>query len=139
MISGTVYLLLNNPHVLSKLTCIIRSDFPTQADLVHVNPQQHEYLNAVLKEGLRLYPPALDYLFRATTDESAIVAGRMVPPRTSLTMNLWAAHRDPANFHRPLDFIPERWLKDAPAEFDGDDRTVFKPFSLGPRDCLGKQ
>jgi cytochrome P450 len=139
MISGTVYLLLNSPHVLSKITSIIRSDFPTQSDLSHVNLQQHGYLNAVLKEGLRLYPPAPDYLFRATTSESAIIAGRVVPPHTSLTMNLWAAHRDPINFHRPLEFIPERWLKDAPAEFDGDDRAVFKPFSLGPRDCLGKK
>ncbi|KAI0024058.1 cytochrome P450 [Xylariomycetidae sp. FL0641] len=53
-------------------------------------------------------------------------------------MNLLAAHRDPANFHRPLEFLPERWVKEMPAEFEKDDKAVFKPFSIGPRDCLGK-
>lgn len=134
-----MYLLLRHPDVLHKLTDAIRHDFPEKSDLTNVRLQHHEYLTAVVKEGLRLYPPATDFLFRVTGDESAVVAGRVVPPHTSLTMNLWAAHRGPDNFHRPMEFIPERWLKDAPAEFDGDDRAVFKPFSYGPRDCIGKK
>ncbi|KAI3325720.1 isotrichodermin C-15 hydroxylase [Xylariaceae sp. AK1471] len=138
MISGTMYLLLSNPSVLSELTNRIRSDFPEESDLVNVQLQQHEYLNSVLKEGLRLYPPAPDALFRTTKDRSVIVAGKVVPPHTSITMNLWAAYRDPINFHKPLEFIPERWMKETPAEFLNDDKTVFKPFSVGPRDCIGK-
>ncbi|TLD10708.1 hypothetical protein PgNI_06547 [Pyricularia grisea] len=138
MISGTVYLLLQNPNVLRKLASIIRTDFPEINDMNLVNVQQHEYLNAVVKEGLRLYPPAADFLFRTSGNESVMVAGQLVPPRTSLTMNLWAMYRDPTNFHRPLEFIPERWLKDAPPEFENDDKACFKPFSVGPRDCIGK-
>lgn len=139
MISGTVYLLLQNPNVLRKLASIIRTDFPEINDMNLVNVQQHEYLNAVVKEGLRLYPPAADFLFRTSGNESVMVAGQLVPPRTSLTMNLWAMYRDPTNFHRPLEFIPERWLKDAPPEFENDDKACFKPFSVGPRDCIGKK
>lgn len=139
MISGTVYLLLRHPAVLSEATRRVRADFPAETDLTCIKLQQHEYLNALLKEGLRLYPPAPDTLFRATTDESAIVAGQVVPPCTSLTMNLWAANRSQKNFHRPLEFVPERWMKDAPAEFSNDARGVLKPFSIGPRDCLGKK
>jgi cytochrome P450 len=93
----------------------------------------------VLKEALRLYPPAPDMLFRTTTTEPANIAGQIVPPHTSLTINLWAAHRSSRNFHRPAEFLPERWLEDAPAEFRKDDREVFRPFSIGPRDCLGKR
>lgn len=104
-----------------------------------VRLQKHDYLNAVLKESLRLYPPAPDTLFRSTATEAAIVAGRVVPPGTSLTVNLWAAHQSPKNFHRPEEFLPERWLSNAPAEFDNDDKNVFKPFSVGPRDCIGKK
>jgi cytochrome P450 len=78
-------------------------------------------------------------LFRTTTNEPATIAGQTVPPHTSLTVNLWAAHRSPANFHRPTEFLPERWLANAPAEFHRDDRAVFHPFSIGPRDCLGKK
>ncbi|KAI8624412.1 isotrichodermin C-15 hydroxylase [Xylariaceae sp. FL1651] len=138
MITGTTSLLLDNPTILSELTKRIRSDFPDERDLNNVRLQQHEYLNGVLKEGLRLYPPAPDYLFRTTGDRSVVVAGKMVPPRTSITMNLWAAGRDPANWHRPLEFLPERWARDAPAEFRDDDRDSFRPFSYGPRDCIGK-
>lgn len=139
MISGTVYLLLCHRAVLLEATRRIRADFPTKADLTCTKLQQHEYLNAMLKEGLRLYPPAPDTLFRATSHDSAIVAGRLVPPRTSLTMNLWAANRSHRNFHRPLESVPERWMKDAPVEFHKDDKGVLKPFSIGPRDCLGKK
>ncbi|KAJ8122814.1 hypothetical protein ONZ43_g1088 [Nemania bipapillata] len=138
MISGTMYLLLRNPTVLSQLTQKIRSDFPTRSDLTGVNLQQHKYLNSVLKEGLRLYPPAPDTLFRTTNERNVMVAGKLVPPQTSITMNLWAAGQDPINFHRPLEFVPERWMEDAPSEFQNDDKAVFRPFSVGPRDCIGK-
>jgi cytochrome P450 len=139
LISGLVYLLLSNRPVLDKLTSIIRRDFsPTETSSL-TKLQQHEYLNAVLKEALRLYPPAPDMLFRTTTNEPATVAGRTVPPHTSVTMNLWAAHHSSENFHRPTEFLPERWMENAPAEFHQDDRAVFHPFSIGPRDCLGKK
>ncbi|KAI0391131.1 isotrichodermin C-15 hydroxylase [Xylariaceae sp. FL0594] len=139
MLSGTVYLLLRNRAVLADLTKRIRSDFPSHTDLTIANLQGCKYLNNVLKEGLRLYPPAPDTLFRTTKDRAVTVAGRVVPPRTSLTMNLWAAGRDPANFHRPLDFVPDRWLEEGyRPEFGHDDHSVFKPFSVGPRDCIGK-
>lgn len=118
---------------------MIRKDFSSIENLSSAQLQQYEYLNAVLKEALRLYPPAPDSLFRTTANEPAMVAGQMVPPHTSLTMNLWAAHRSPDNFHRPTEFLPERWMEAAPAEFHKDDRAVFHPFSIGPRDCLGKK
>ncbi|KAI0424468.1 isotrichodermin C-15 hydroxylase [Xylaria sp. FL1042] len=139
MISGTIYLLLRNPTILSSLTQKIRSDFPAQSDLNIVNLQNHKYLNSVLKEGLRLYPPAPDTLFRTTKDRSVSVAGKIVPSFTSMTMNLWAAGQDLVNFHRPLKFIPERWMDDTLPEFQNDDKAVFKPFSVGPRDYIGKK
>lgn len=49
----------------------------------------------------------------------------------------WAMYRDPANFTLPDSFIPERFLGDD--RFANDQKEVFKPFSYGPRDCLGKK
>lgn len=45
------------------------------------------------------------------------------------------------NFHRPDDFVPERWLpnKDPYSEFADDDRAACQPFSLGTRNCIGKK
>lgn len=44
------------------------------------------------------------------------------------------------NFHRPNDFLPERWLPSASTkpEFADDDRAACQPFSLGTRNCIGK-
>lgn len=49
---------------------------------------------------------------------------------------------DPKNFHEAQSFAPERWLKPEHALFEerfaADNRAICKPFSHGPRDCLGK-
>ena len=50
-----------------------------------------------------------------------------------------AAYRYEQNFTRAEDFVPERWLPNAPPEFTNDQRAVVQPFSVGPRGCLGKK
>jgi len=49
-----------------------------------------------------------------------------------------ATYRNPANFHAPYSFIPERWFSDSDGEFGNDRKLAFQPFSYGPRNCLGK-
>lgn len=137
LLSGCLYLLCRNPDRMQKITDMIRSEFASPSDLTLRNLKGHEFLNAVLQEALRLFPPAPDSLFRRT-QEPAVVVGELIPPNTCLTMNLWAANRTSRNFHRPEEFLPERWLKECPPEFLNDDRAVAKPFSFGPRDCIGK-
>ena len=43
-----------------------------------------------------------------------------------------------SNFHRAGDFEPERWLKNAPAEFANDVKATSQVFSLGIRNCIGR-
>ncbi|KAJ6011677.1 Cytochrome P450 monooxygenase aclL [Penicillium canescens] len=138
LLSGLTFLLLRNPSILYKTTSIIRNDFADSTRMTFQNLQKHEYINAVLSEALRLYPPAADSLFRIVPVQGGIIAGEFVPPQTSVTVNLFAAFRSPLNFRRPDEFLPERWLKDCPPEFRSDNRSVFQPFSIGARNCLGK-
>lgn len=42
------------------------------------------------------------------------------------------------NFHRPDEFLPERWLANAPREFANDKKAAMQPFVVGSRDCLGR-
>jgi cytochrome P450 len=49
-----------------------------------------------------------------------------------------AAHHSKRNWHEPESFVPERWLENAPAEFKKDDKSAMQAFSIGPRNCLGK-
>lgn len=137
LLSGAIYLLLSNRNTLNKLTSAIRADFESTESFTYAKLEQHEYITAVLQESLRLYPPAPDMLFRSTMEEAAVVAGKIVPPQTSVTINLWAANRSTSNFHRPAEFLPERWLKNPSDEFREDRRSVLNPFSIGSRNCIG--
>jgi cytochrome P450 len=48
-----------------------------------------------------------------------------------------ATYRSPLNFRDPDSFIPERFLGDE--RFVNDNRSALNPFSLGPRNCIGKK
>jgi len=47
------------------------------------------------------------------------------------------AFHSPTNFVEPDAFIPERWLNEDP-KFNADNKEIFEPFMVGPRNCIGK-
>lgn len=57
--------------------------------------------------------------------------------KTSVAVQQYAVCRSSANFHRPDEFLPQRWLGDP--EFANDRREASQPFSIGPRNCIGRQ
>jgi cytochrome P450 family 135 len=88
------------------------------------------YRDAVVREELRLHPPALAVLRRLTT--ALDVAGQSLPADTTVMLPVPLLHRDPQAFDAPDEFRPERWLQDAPPE------QCFLPFGGGVRRCLGE-
>ena len=60
-------------------------------------------------------------------------------------MNVYqlAAYSSSTNFSQPESFIPERWLSDTDPDYPNstasDHKDVFQPFSVGPKNCIGKQ
>ena len=74
---------------------------------------------------------------RIVTPGGALIAGQYVPAGTSVAMQQYAACRSELNFHRPDKFLPERWLGEA--EFKDDRRNASQPFSVGIRNCIGRQ
>src|SRR3954452_929180 len=85
--------------------------------------------DAVVREELRLHPPALAALRRLTAPLD--VADRSLPTGTTLMLPIPLLHRDPHAFDAPDEFRPERWLADAAL-----DRLL--PFGGGVRRCLGE-
>ncbi|KAL4894202.1 cytochrome P450 [Aspergillus ambiguus] len=97
------------------------------------------YLNAVIEEGLRLFPPTAFGLPRESP--GAMVDGVWIPKGTVVHTSSWTTTHDERYFTNPRSFIPERWLAPshhrADATFRADEHDAAKPFSLGPRGCLG--
>jgi len=91
------------------------------------------YTVQVLREALRLQPPAAGVARLATRDIA--VAGHRVEAGTLMAVGIYALHRDPALWPRPLDFDPDRF---SPEASKGRDRWQFIPFLAGPRSCIGE-
>jgi hypothetical protein len=95
-----------------------------------------EYLDAVLKETLRLYAPLPASEPRSLPMES-MIDGFKVPAGTVVSMSPYTLHRNPDLFPDPLTFNPERWLGD-PNDV-ADMKKWFWAFSSGGRMCIGIQ
>lgn len=104
------------------------------------------YLQAVIKEVLRLHPPGplLSWARLATSD--ARVGGYHVPAGTTAMVNMWAITHDPSVWAEPTEFRPERFVgasagagagaEDVPMIMGSDLRLA--PFGSGRRSCPGK-
>lgn len=93
--------------------------------------QECTYLEAALKETLRLYPPAS--VSRYTKDLNQTYNGYAIGGAL-LLMSTYVMHHHPSLWKEPEAFRPERFL-------DGSEEGLadkFIPFSRGPRDCIGK-
>ena len=139
LLSGTTYMLLKHPAVLSKLIHEIRSRFHSLTEITIEEVNKLPYLIACLQEGMRMYPPVPAGFTRVVPPGGGIISGHFIPEGTSVSMSQHAAYHSSRNFVEPDSYIPERWLADAEPKFKADKTTVLQPFSVGPRNCLGKR
>ena len=135
-LSGTTYQLLRNPQAMAKLTDEIRSTFSSFEELDLESLARQKYLMAVLHEGLRMYPPVPSTLPRKVPEGGMAISGEWVPEGTTIGVHHLATYRSEAHFKHAYEFRPERWLGDP--EFKDDHLDALEPFSVGPRNCLGK-
>ncbi|TFY68558.1 hypothetical protein EVJ58_g933 [Rhodofomes roseus] len=107
------------------------------------------YLNAFIKEGLRLYgaaPSLLERVVPSTSpsglDDAFDLMGYAVPPDTIVSTQAWSMHRDASVFPSSETFLPERWL--AVEGVDGEEERLadmtqnMMPFGVGSRICGGQ-
>ena len=95
------------------------------------------YLQAIIKETLRLYP-AGPLLGPREAMEDCTVAGYYVPCGTRLIVNVWKIQRDPKVYMEPNEFRPERFITGEAKEFDVRGQNFeLMPFGSGRRSCPG--
>ena len=93
-LSGTTYLLFKDKEALSRATAEIRTTFPQEEDMTVAALAQCEYLNHVLKEGMRLYPPAPNHSPRKVLTDDLVVSGHAIPKGVSALYRVAGASTD---------------------------------------------
>ncbi|KXG46432.1 Cytochrome P450 [Penicillium griseofulvum] len=138
--SAVIYFLMKNPGCLQKL----RDEIETAAEQGNLSDpvtfqegQKLSYLQATIKEALRLHAAVGQILSRVVPEGGAEIAGRHFPQGTVVGVNAWVIHSDESIWGKDVhEFRPERWLvgKEQLAFLD----RHFLGFGAGARTCIGK-
>ncbi|KAJ0024254.1 hypothetical protein Pint_08877 [Pistacia integerrima] len=129
-------LLLNNPDVLKKAQNELDIQIGKERQVWESDIKNLTYLQAILKETMRLYPAGPLALPHESTEDCTVLDYH-VPAGTRLFINLWKIHRDPRVWLDPCKFQPERFLT-TQKEFDVRGQNFeYMPFSSGRRMCPG--
>nr|XP_054921506.1 cytochrome P450 4V2-like isoform X1 [Dermacentor andersoni] len=135
-ISFTLYLLglykEAQDKVYQELETIFGEDVERAATVEDL--KEMRYLECVIKESHRLYPPVP--VMARNADEDAEILGYRIPRGCTLLAVMYSLHRDPRFFPEPEEFRPERFL---PENCVGRHAYAYVPFSAGPRNCIGQR
>ncbi|GFR31291.1 cytochrome P450 3A8, partial [Trichonephila clavata] len=106
----------------------------TNGELTYEALQNMKYLDNIISETLRLYPPAVRVERMAVADYKLGDTGITIPKGMIVTIPAYAMHRDPELFPDPEKFDPDRFT---PEERTKRDPYAYLPFGAGPRNCVG--
>src|SRR5580693_4660974 len=137
LLSCTIYALLKHPEVLKKayeeVDRVLGPDINVRPTYQQVT--QLTYITQVLKEALRMWPPAPAYGISPLKDET--IGGKFkLRKNTFITVLVLALHRDPSVWGpNPDAFNPENFSREAEA---ARPVNAWKPFGNGQRACIGR-
>jgi len=130
-LSWTIYLLAQHPEVLPKiqqeLASVLEGRLPASQDLSKL-----VYLEAVVKESLRLYPPAPTTSRMVKTETT--MNGYKIPAGTICVVSPYVMGRLPSLWDEPEVFRPERWLEKKKIS-----SFAWLPFLVGNHACIGQR
>jgi cytochrome P450 len=128
----TWYLLSQNPECERRcheeVDSVLQGRLPTAEDVPRLR-----YVEMVMAEAMRLYPPAWAMGRYARNDFQ--LADFRLPARTTVLISQFVTHRDPRYFPDPLRFDPERFTTEAKSKRP---KFTYFPFGAGVRQCIGE-
>ncbi|KAI7750522.1 hypothetical protein M8C21_027950 [Ambrosia artemisiifolia] len=127
-------LLMKNPESLKKVQQEVRIAVGNKGKVNEDDLCKLNYLKAVVKETLRLYP-VVPFLVPRESRDRCVIDGYEIPKKTLVYVNAFAVGRDPKCWERPEVFEPERFM-DSNIDYKGTD-FEFIPFGSGRRRCPG--
>jgi cytochrome P450 len=131
-LTWTLYLLSQNPQVAARLATeharVLCGRLPTFDDVAAM-----PYTEQVIKEALRLYPPA--FIVPRSTHEDTTVGPYRLPKNSDVVIWIYVVHHDPRWYPDPYAFKPERFEPEAEA---ARPKYAYLPFGAGQRACIGQ-
>ncbi|KAI8549152.1 hypothetical protein RHMOL_Rhmol06G0004400 [Rhododendron molle] len=126
--------LVRSQRVMKKTQAELRQVLRGKKRICEADLRELKYLKLVIKETLRLHPPA-PLLVPRECREQAEIDGYLIPIKTKVIVNAWAIGRDPEYWNDAEKFLPERF-DNSPINFIGND-FQYIPFGAGRRICPG--
>ncbi|XP_071720223.1 premnaspirodiene oxygenase-like [Rutidosis leptorrhynchoides] len=126
--------MIRNPEMLEKAQAEVREAFKGKPTVQESELEGLKYLKMVIKETMRLHPPA-PLLLPRECRESCEINGYVIPVKTKVIINAWALGRDPEYWHDAERFLPERF-ENSSIDYSGNN-LEFVPFGAGRRMCPG--
>ncbi|ORZ03932.1 cytochrome P450, partial [Syncephalastrum racemosum] len=136
-----IYYLAKYPHIQEKArqeTIAVLGDEPKDITPTAEETKGMEYLNCVIKETLRIAPPATTTVARRLTQDTEI-GSHVFPKGTNVSLDIYEIHHNPRIWDNPSEFRPERFLPGGEAEklaLSGKG-MAWLPFGNGARQCIG--
>ncbi|XP_021748899.1 cytochrome P450 76AD1-like [Chenopodium quinoa] len=126
--------LLHSPEKMAKAQAELKQVLGENRIVGESDISKLPYLQAIVKETLRMHPPTVFLLPRKATSDVELY-GYVVPKNAQVFVNLWAISRDPNHWVNPDLFSPERFLE-REIDMKGQDFGLI-PFGAGRRICPG--
>ncbi|KAH7838325.1 hypothetical protein Vadar_025044 [Vaccinium darrowii] len=126
--------LVRSERVMKKTQAELRQVLRGKKRICEADLQELKCLKLVIKETLRLHPPA-PLLIPKECREEAEIDGYLIPIKTKVIVNAWAIGRDPEYWDDAEKFLPERF-DNSPVDFIGN-YFQYIPFGAGRRICPG--
>ncbi|MFC0844083.1 cytochrome P450 [Streptomyces noboritoensis] len=131
-VSWTLHLLGRHPDAADRVAAELDQVLGERTAPDYGDLRRLTYLDRVLKESMRLFPPG-PYGARETS-EDLVLGPYEIPAGTTVFYPFWAVHLNPEHWPEPERFDPERFT---PQEVAKRPRLAYVPFGIGPRSCEG--
>ncbi|CAI0456065.1 unnamed protein product [Linum tenue] len=129
-VEWTMSELIKHPRVMEKVQKEVKEMFDGKRTVDEADLDELHYLDMVIKESLRLHPPA-PLIAPRECRETTVINGYHIPAKTRIIVNAWAMKRDPRHWNEPTEFYPERFF-DTSIDYNGQN-FKFIPFGAGRR------
>lgn len=131
LLAHTFYVLSKHPDIERRLFAEVDAVLGGRAATAD-DVRSLVFTDRVLKETMRLYPPA--WTTGREAGEDVEIGGYLIPKGAQILTSQWVVHRDPRWFPNPEGFDPDRWAPERAADLP---KFAYFPFGGGPRVCIG--